>query len=728
MSARVARREVVVAEAEPGHVPGLKFSAKTSKRPARSRTRWRPARVLQVDGDAALVQVVAQERGADRCARRDRSSPAASRGPSRRRRVLDLDDLGAEARQELGGEGQRLHLLERQDPDAVERLSRSVRRPRSRSSPSFIAASRPPRLAAPAHGRGAGRDGGRVRSRQRWLRSAEPSRRMRYRCRGLSATAAYLPRTGGSTGRASRGLRARAAARAAAPVASYDEDTTTMGVEAARLALRSAAGSSPATLWFSTTSPAYLDKTNATTIHAALRLDRDVVAADAGGAVRSGVAASRTASHGTGAALVVGGRHPRRPADERRRGRRRRRRRRRAWSAPTATDRSSPSSSASASATEEFLDRWRAPGDTPLEGLGGALRRGTLRRARRAGLERGAEGGRDRRRRVDRPDRRRPARPGRALRSADASAADKRTWSTTWTPPSATPARRIRACCSASALEARAARRGDRDCSAWPTAPTCSSSGPPPQVARWHPARRSPPRSPRAGPPLRQVPGLAGILHVEPPRRPDPARVSAPAAGRPTDGSSGSSAAECPARATLHLPPPHVRGSRTAVDETDPAPMADVHGTVATFTVDRLAYSPSPPVVFAVVDFDGGGRLPVELTDVDPDEVAIGDRVEMTFRGCSPPTASSTTSGRPARSRRRRASPEEDDIVGSHGIKDRGGHRRDGLHPVRRALGQGRRRLLRRGGERRVRLAPASTSRTVDAYWLGTALSGDSAA
>ena len=60
--------------------------------------------------------------------------------------------------------------------------------------------------------------------------------------------------------------------------------------------------------------------------------------------------------------------------------------------------------------------------------------------------------------------------------------------------------------------------------------------------------------------------------------------------------------------------------------------MADVVGTVATYTVDRLAYSPSPPVVFAVVDFDGGGRLPLELTDVDPDGVAIGMRVEMTFR------------------------------------------------------------------------------------------------
>ena len=60
--------------------------------------------------------------------------------------------------------------------------------------------------------------------------------------------------------------------------------------------------------------------------------------------------------------------------------------------------------------------------------------------------------------------------------------------------------------------------------------------------------------------------------------------------------------------------------------------MADAVGEIVTVTVDRLAYSPSPPVVFAVVDFEGGGRMPVELADVDPDEVAIGDPVEMTFR------------------------------------------------------------------------------------------------
>jgi hypothetical protein len=97
-----------------------------------------------------------------------------------------------------------------------------------------------------------------------------------------------------------------------------------------------------------------------------------------------------------------------------------------------------------------------------------------------------------------------------------------------------------------------------------------------------------------------------GLLPVEPPRRPEPARPSASAAGRNTDWKFGL---------------------------TSPAGMlAEQRGTVTTFTIDKLAYSQSPPVVFAVVDFDDGERLPVELTDVDAAEVAIGMRVEMTFR------------------------------------------------------------------------------------------------
>ena len=82
----------------------------------------------------------------------------------------------------------------------------------------------------------------------------------------------------------------------------------------------------------------------------------------------------------------------------------------------------------------------------------------------------------------------------------------------------------------------------------------------------------------------------------------------------------------------MHLPPSRVSMAGGAVDDMEPLPMADTQGTIVTFTVDRIAYSPSPPIVFAVVDFDAGGRFPIELTDVDEAEVAIGRRVEMTFR------------------------------------------------------------------------------------------------
>ena len=54
-------------------------------------------------------------------------------------------------------------------------------------------------------------------------------------------------------------------------VASYDEDSTTMAVEAARRALRGT-DVTPDLLLFGTTTPAYADKTNATGVHAALQL------------------------------------------------------------------------------------------------------------------------------------------------------------------------------------------------------------------------------------------------------------------------------------------------------------------------------------------------------------------------------------------------------------------------------------------------------------------------
>jgi hypothetical protein len=100
----------------------LKFSANTSKcGTSRSTSRGRAA--AQVDADTPLPEVAAQEGGTDRAAfgigdRRRRGSPRFTV-----HRVLDLHDVGAEAREHLRRERHRRHLLEREHAYTIERLA-----------------------------------------------------------------------------------------------------------------------------------------------------------------------------------------------------------------------------------------------------------------------------------------------------------------------------------------------------------------------------------------------------------------------------------------------------------------------------------------------------------------------------------------------------------------------------------------------------------------------------
>lgn len=399
-------------------------------------------------------------------------------------------------------------------------------------------------------------------------------------------------------------------------VASYDEDTTTMGVEAARRALRAGAQPEPATLWFSTVAPAYLDKTNATTLHAALRLARDVAAYDALGSVRSAMGALRAGLHGDGPSLVV--------ASDIRVG------------LPGGPDEAAGGDGAAAllvgdgdvaaeviawgTATEEFLDRWRTPGElrskvweerfgetryVPLavEAWESALKQagltadavdhlivtGTHDRACAAAVK---KLGVPNERVVD----------GLASSVGNTGAAHPALLLAA-ALEQASPGQIIALVVLADGADAVVLRTTDA-------------------LAR--PVGASVAEQVSVGAPITYGKYLAwrGLLAIEPPRRPEPARPSASAAGRSGDWKFGFVGSE--RDGAVHLPP-------NPLDET-PRPMADAAGTIVTFTVDKLAYSPSPPVVFAVVDFDGGGRLPVELTDVDPTEVQIGGRVEMTFR------------------------------------------------------------------------------------------------
>jgi hydroxymethylglutaryl-CoA synthase len=437
-----------------------------------------------------------------------------------------------------------------------------------------------------------------------------------YRRLDRSEIAAFFGSGGG------RGTRA---------VASYDEDTTSMGVEAARFALRSApAAVEPRALWFATADPAYLEKTNATAIHAALRLDQSSPAIDTGGAVRSGVGSLGAALDGGGPVLVV-------TADMR-------------VGLPTSADEASGGDGAAAllvgdddtapviaelvgaaSATEEFIDRWRTPGapnakqweerfgETKYVSLGEQAWNAALKAAELSPEQ------------VDRlivagTHARAIRSLARRLGTASEALVDDlaATVGNTGTAQAGL--------LLASALEtaepgqviALVSLVDGADVILFRTTDAITS---------YTPARAVTTQVENSGAlPYGRFLSWRRAVTVDPPRRPEPDRISAAVAGRTMEWKYAFQGSRDESTGALHLPPQRVSREGGAIDEMQPAPMSDVPGTIAVFTIDRIAYSPSPPIVFAVVDFDEGGRLPIELTDVEVDELQIGTRVEMTFR------------------------------------------------------------------------------------------------
>jgi hydroxymethylglutaryl-CoA synthase len=419
-------------------------------------------------------------------------------------------------------------------------------------------------------------------------------------------------------------------------VASYDEDTTTLGVEAARRALEVDGLPVPDDLFFSTPDPAYLDKTNATTVHAALGLPPSTGAYDLCGSVRSGWAAMRVAA-------LAGQGHPSMAvvADLR-------------TGLPGGAEESQGGDGAAAflfapegavaellghaSATDEFLDRWRVPGETASrqwedrfgeEALVPLARTAFAEALRHAGLT--------------------PADIDHLVVAglhARAVGSLRKTLGV--------PAERVAPDYSARIgnLGAAQAATGLADVLERATvgqviAVVGLADGADAVVLRTTPALEGVQASRRRAGLVevaqavdqgrRDLPYAVyltwrGNLRREPPRRPDPERPDAPAMRRNEGWKFGFAASRCLECGFVHLPPTRVCLSCRSVDRMEPQRLADVRGTVATYTVDQLAFSLSPPMVGAVIDFDGGGRYRGEMTDMDPTALAIGTRVEMTFR------------------------------------------------------------------------------------------------
>lgn len=436
--------------------------------------------------------------------------------------------------------------------------------------------------------------------------------------KGIVGFGAYVPRHRLDRG-AIRSTLGQGGGRGTRSVAGYDEDSTSMGVEAARAARNN--GSVPSSLHFATTAPAYADKTNATTVHAALGLPADVFAADHGASVRSAFGALRAAAADGGLAVV----------SDVRTGR------------PGSADEAGGGDGAAAflfgsgddvvaeelgraSVTSEFLDRWRIPGTRDSSvweerfGLGQYLpliEDAATRALAAAGIEK--------------PDHVIVASPHSKAASAAAkqfgdAAADELEPGLGFLGAAhlgvrlvdvlerANPGETVLVVSAADGADALVLRATDA-LAGRPTTPTVREQS---ALAR----------------PVEYADFLTwrGVLEREPPRRPDPVRPEAPPAQRATDWKFAFVGSRCTACDNLHVPPTRVCGSCGIVDEMEPVSFADREGTITTFSIDRLAYSLSPPTITAAVDFDGGGRFTCELTDCVPDDIQVGTRVDLSFR------------------------------------------------------------------------------------------------
>jgi 3-hydroxy-3-methylglutaryl CoA synthase/uncharacterized OB-fold protein len=418
-------------------------------------------------------------------------------------------------------------------------------------------------------------------------------------------------------------------------VASYDEDTTSMAVEAGRMALGAMAEGRrpPGLVAFATTAPAYQDKTNATAVHAALRLPAEVPAFDLVGAARSGVAAARMAASAGGLAVL----------SDIRTGR------------PGSVDEASGGDAAvalvfgddgvlaepvaRASISAEFVDRWRRPGESSsrqweerfgehayvpvaVDAVTDALKQAGLTidqvdRAVVTGLHTRA---------VRAATRRLGIAP--EVLVDDLGAVVGNTGTAHWALmlaaalDDAVPGETIMVVHLADGC----------DVELWRTTAALVAPG-----RSRAPTVRAQLATTRADLDYASFLTWRGFLEREPPRRPEPDRPASPPSLRGTQWKFGFVGAQDEG-GFIHLPPGRVAVGSGSIDRMTPVPMADRRATIATFTIDRLAYSLAPPVVAAIIDFDApdgagtSGRMQVELTDVDPDAVSIGDRVEMTFR------------------------------------------------------------------------------------------------
>ncbi|MDE2364283.1 MAG: hydroxymethylglutaryl-CoA synthase family protein [Hyphomicrobiales bacterium] len=91
---------------------------------------------------------------------------------------------------------------------------------------------------------------------------------------------------------------------------------------------------------------------------------------------------------------------------------------------------------------------------------------------------------------------------------------------------------------------------------------------------------------------------------------------------------------KCSVCGTLQFPKTNVcvNPNCNAFHTQEPYPFADIEGRIMSYTADNLTYSADPPACYGMVQFDAGGRIMIDFTDVTPDEIDVGKKMDMVFR------------------------------------------------------------------------------------------------
>jgi 3-hydroxy-3-methylglutaryl CoA synthase len=91
---------------------------------------------------------------------------------------------------------------------------------------------------------------------------------------------------------------------------------------------------------------------------------------------------------------------------------------------------------------------------------------------------------------------------------------------------------------------------------------------------------------------------------------------------------------KCRACGTVQFPRQRycVNPACNALDSQDDYVFSERTGKVISYTADGLTYSPDPPTYFGMVQVDGGGRMLMDFTEVDPTSMDVGLPVKMVFR------------------------------------------------------------------------------------------------